>query len=63
MCTIYKEGINPNGKKFRRKVKSFGDFSQANTYGWKLSNENSTFKYFMITNDGRCLKFNKQIII
>jgi len=60
MNTIYRKT-----KKSQRKVKSFslGMFDDAMKYGWNLAEKNRNIEYFIITEDSKCLRFNRQIIL
>ena len=52
-------------EKSQIKVKTFeqGKLEEAMTYGWKLTYKNLDKKYFIITENKKCLTFNKQIIL
>ena len=64
MNVIYKKGITPKGNKSQKKVKSFESRDDAMKYGWKLANKvKKDCAYFIITEDGKCLNFNKTIIL
>lgn len=65
MNTIYKTGYTPKGNLSQRKVKEFQDKDEAMRYGWKLAykNKDVNTSFFIITEDKKCLRFNKQIIL
>jgi len=52
-------------KKGQRKVKTFpfGQFETAMRYGWKLTNKNQNKTYFILTENDKCLRFNRTVII
>jgi hypothetical protein len=60
MNTIYKKTT-----KKHRKVKTFdeGKIEDAMNFGWKLARQNKHERYFIITENNRCLTFNIQIIL
>ena len=60
MNTIYQKT-----KKSQRKVKDFnnGEIEKAMFFGWELSSKNQQNQYFIITENGKCLKFNLTIIV
>ena len=64
MNRIYKTTVTP---KSRRKYKTFpnGELEKAMEYGWRLSNRNidSNVSFFIITENEKCLRFNKTIIV
>jgi hypothetical protein len=52
-------------EKRQRKVKDFpiGKIEDAMNYGWKLAYSNKQNRYFIITENSKCLNFNIQIIL
>jgi len=65
MNTIYKLGLTEKGKKSQKKVKDIEDKDKAMSYGWKLAyaNKCKDTRFIIITEDDKCLSFNKQIIL
>lgn len=65
MNTIFKRSYTKRGFKSQRKVKSFEDKDVAMKYGWDLAyaNTDNEVSYYIITEDKKCLRFNKTIIL
>jgi|AntRauMFilla1563_2_1112583.scaffolds.fasta_scaffold06457_6 hypothetical protein len=60
MNTIYQKT-----EKSQRKVKTYdvGEKERAMNVGWYLTYKNPKKDYFIITEDEKCLKFNRTIIL
>jgi hypothetical protein len=52
-------------EKSQRKVKAFeqGQLDKAMEYGWNLAYKKLNTEFFIITENNKCLRFNKQIIL